>query len=234
MCGKYNTCSNFAKFEHFNIIKEKHTISKMNILISYIIIHCFVTRCLSIPTNTRSVKELSIYTTSSLKIQENTVVRKIKELEQQKDGLFREINKAMEESVAALKNSNVTNAEQGVSYIEDLKMQINNIANANGNQNYDYDTDSDNGSTTIANHDNNSIDADTRRKNNKHGKHYKNDKINVIKHIKQVFRVDDDSEKAIRYKKKATKAEWTPQSNTIRRDDKFLINAQNEIDRFVN
>lgn len=142
----------------------------MNILISFTIIHYFISSCLSVPTNINSLHE----PTNSSKNQEYIVVQEIKELEQQKDELFIEINKAMEESVALLKNNNVPNAEQGVSYIEDLKKQIKNIANTNDSQEHYHGTYSDEGNFTRPYDEKIGVVADARRKSDKYHKRDKN------------------------------------------------------------
>lgn len=54
----------------------------------------------------------------------DSLLKEIKELERQKNYLYKEINKAIEESITALNKSNDTDAVTGVNYIKDLKKQI--------------------------------------------------------------------------------------------------------------
>lgn len=173
-------------------------------------------------------------TTHSLKTNEGVVLEKIKELEQQKDELFREINKAMEESISALKNSNVSNAERGVIYIEDLKRQIKNIADTDNNHEDDHDADSGIDSTPFTYDEKNSINADTRRKNDKRSNHLKIGK-KKNNYGGQVMRQKTRTPPAYLNDilLNVTEIQWRPKSNHKRGDQKFIENAMREIDRFV-
>lgn len=223
----------------------------MNILLTYTVINYFISSCLSVPTNLNSLQEDPIFTTNSSKNQENVVLQQIAELQQQKDDLFREINKAMEESVAALKNSNVTNAQQGVSYIEDLKIQIKNIANTNDKKEHDRDVYPDNGNVTTAYNEKNSELADARRNSDKQYKQHKNSKINNktktntnTKTNTKINTQTNNSNINTKYTGRSKndtlniKALWTGKTEhwggkAKRGDEKFLKNAEKELDRFV-
>lgn len=52
------------------------------------------------------------------------LLKEIKELEKQKNDLYTEINKAIDESITALNKSNDTDALTGINYIKDLKKQM--------------------------------------------------------------------------------------------------------------
>lgn len=54
----------------------------------------------------------------------DALLKEIKVLERQKNDLYKEINKAIDESIAALTKSNDTDAVIGVKYIQDLKKQM--------------------------------------------------------------------------------------------------------------
>lgn len=181
----------------------------MNILISYTIIQ-FISSCLSVPTNTNSLHE----PINSLKNQEDMVIQKIKELEQQKNELFIEINKAIEESVAVLKNSNLTNAKQGVSYIENLKQQIKNVANTNDSREHYHDRNSDESGVNKPYNERNSIDA--RRHSGKH-KH----RAFINKHNSRMRAVDKD----------AARAKWEHATVARPADQMFLIKAEKDLDK---
>lgn len=58
----------------------------------------------------------------------DTLLKEIKDLETQKNDLYDEINKAIDESIIALNKSNDTDAVTGVNYIKDLKKQIKEIS----------------------------------------------------------------------------------------------------------
>lgn len=184
----------------------------MNILISYTVIH-FISSCLSVPTNINSLHE----PINSLKNQEDMVLQKIKELEQQKNELFIEINKAIEESVAVLKNSNLTNAKQGVSYIENLKKQIKNVANTSDSipREHYHDRYSDESSVNKPYNESNSIDA--RRHSGKHEHRAFKNNNNV-----RMRAVDEDT----------ARARWKHATAVERPADQiFLKEAEKELNR---
>lgn len=55
---------------------------------------------------------------------EDALLKEIRELEKQKGDLYKEIDKAIEESIVALNKSNDRDANVGVNYIKDLKNQM--------------------------------------------------------------------------------------------------------------
>lgn len=202
-------------------------------LISCIVIHNLLSRCLCLPTNLNSLQE------DSVKIHEDMIIKKIKELEQHKNELFRDIHKAMEESVVALKKSNVSNAERGVSYIENLKMEIKNIGKRNQGPEY----------KTV---DENSI-VDLRRHNQRGEHHHHHNKKKNADYVKErniqtqllMLReanvtnnvttnvTTNDGLTLPTHSTTHTTTKFIPTVRTDREDVKYLLKAEADITRFV-
>ncbi|XP_026317448.1 uncharacterized protein LOC113228387 [Hyposmocoma kahamanoa] len=143
------------------------------------------------------------------------------------------MNKAMEESVALLKNNNVPNAEQGVSYIEDLKKKIKNIANNDkqDRQEHYHGTYSGEGNFTTPYDEKIGVVADARRKSDKYHKRNKNIVVeNMYIGKTDAFR---------RYKEAAvlsmvTEMSTNPVSSTDTAHEKFYDKAEKELNSLLN
>lgn len=111
----------------------------------------------------------------------DTLLKEMKELEKQKGDLYKEINKAMEESITALKKSNDTDADVGINYIQDLKKLIRELNNTEDTADVIYNEyrkrenktllDTSNNKGTFLDKITSGFSVDTRRKHDKKDKY---------------------------------------------------------------
>lgn len=89
-------------------------------LLLYMFNHAF-----AIPAvQTNPLNEVSQEARNQTDVDGDPLLKDIKDLERQKNDLYKEINKAIDESITALNKSTDTDAVIGVNYIKDLKKQM--------------------------------------------------------------------------------------------------------------
>lgn len=135
----------------------------------------------------------------------DALLNEIKELERQKNDLYKEINKAIDESITALTKSNDTDAVTGVKYIQDLKKQMKEYNDTEDTADVYFSLGGTNDKTAFIDEMGNGTSTNLRRKM-KPLRNTTSSKIQVT----------------------------AAQPNVLNVEDKYLVDAQKDLDKLLN